>query len=548
MRRLLAARRPRSTLAERPVESHLEKPPVLLDDERVREFIRCGFLRLVPDVPAALHDEVDSLLRHACERETWYGNNILPRVPRMHAVLDCPVVRGALISLLGEDYYLHPHRAVHSSTPLERPDIDLTPEMDAPPMGKGSAAGSGWHQDAQSPLARARHHVPRYLIGFYFPHRVPVAMGPTRIQAGSHLFAQPVQPQDVVLEEIPAGAFFLLHFDMVHAGFPNRTDRTRYMAKFVFARTRPPGAPSWRHADPHWRRPAGCAPDFDLPATWGHIWGWMRGQAPAPRPHPAAQDSACAFGDLHQPTRLEAIYGDGHSNDSLRGALLAHAGADKHRRALITDDAGRPQPRDDVRGYPRRWNERAVVMEDAAYAFAAQGAAAVPTLVELLEHADPWVRINAAFALGEIGPPARQSIPALARCLDSPLQQEVRQTLDALTAIGGALAPALPRIERLLTRSNPRWQAPQVMRGWSGEDQVRLNAAFALLGAATAGEDPGAIERIAKACLGDKNGYVSAVATETLARIGTPSACAAALRFLAERRWDDTLMGRAKPF
>ena len=526
-------------------------PPVLLDDERVREFIRNGFLRLTPDVPAAVHHEVDSLLRHACERETWYGNNILPRVPRMHAVLDCPVVRGALLSLLGEDYYLHPHRAVHSSTPLERRDIALTPEMDAPPMGKGSAAGSGWHQDAQSPLARARHHVPRYLIGFYFPHQVPVAMGPTRIQAGSHLYAQPVQPRGVVLEDIPAGAFFLLHFDMVHAGFPNRTERTRYMAKFVFARTRPPRAPSWRHADPQWRRPAACGPDFDLPATWGHIWNWMRGAMPTPGAHsPAApaEENTRAFGDLHQPTRLEAIYGGGHTTDSLRDALLAHAGQNKHERVLATDDAGRPLPRDDVRGFPRRWNERAVVMEDAAYAFAAQGAAAVPALAELLEHADPWVRINAAFALGEIGPPAAQCVPALARRLDSPLQQEVRQTLDALAAIGGALAPALPRIERLLTRSNPDWQAPQVMRGWSGEDQVRLNAAFALLSGATAGEDRDSIERIANASLGDKNGYVSAVATETLARIGTPSATAAALRFLAERRWDDTLMGRAKPF
>ena len=526
----------------------MESSPLLLDDERVREFICNGFLRLTPDVPATVHQEVDALLRHACERETWYGNNILPRVPRMHEVLDCPVVRGALISLLGEDYYLHPHRAVHSSTPVERRDIELTPEVDAPLMGKGSAAGSGWHQDAQSPLSRARHHVPRYLIGFYFPHDVPVATGPTRIQAGSHLHAQPVQPHDVVLEHIPAGTFLLLHFDMVHAGFPNRTDRTRYRAKFVFTRSRPPSAPSWHHSDPEWRRPAACMPDFDLPATWTHIWNWMHGETPTGRAHQCAEGNTCAFGDLHQPTRLEAIYGGGHTTDALRDALLAHAGQNKHERALFTDDAGRPQPRDDVRGYPRRWNERAVVMEDAAYAFAAQGAEAVPTLAELLEHEDPWMRINAAFALGEIGPPARQCAPALARRLDSPLQQEVRQVLDALAAIGGALGPALPRIERLLTRSNPHWQAPQVMRGWSGEDQVRLNAAFALLSGATAGEHREELERIAKASLGDKNGYVSAVATETLARIGTPSACAAALRFLAERRWDDTLMGRAKPF
>lgn len=524
------------------------EPPVLLDDERVREFIANGFLRLTPDVDETVHQEVDELLRYALENETWYGNNILARVPRMHTVLDCPVVRGALLSLLGEGYYLHPHRAIHSSTPVELPEMELNPETNAPPMGKGSAAGSGWHQDAQSPLSRARHHLPRYLIGFYFPHAVPVAMGPTRIQAGSHFHAQPVEPSGVVLDDIPAGTFLLLHFDMVHAGFPNRTERTRYMAKFVFARTRNPRAPSWNHAEPAWRRPAACLPDFDLPNTWAHVWHWMRGASATGEESLGRTGDVAQFDSQQQPSRLEAIYGGGHTIDSLRAALLGHAGKDRHERALMKDSAGEPMPWDDVRGYPRRWNERAVVMEDAAYALAAQGAAAVPALIELLDHADPWMRINAAFALGEIGAPAGDVAPALARLLESPHQQEVRQALDALAVLGGGLAPALPAIERLLTQSNPNWQAPQVLRGWSGEDQVRLNAAFALLSGATAGENQDAIESLAKAALGDKNGYVSAVATEILVRIGTPSAHAAALRFLAERRWDETLRGRAKGY
>ena len=530
------------------VESQPAQPPVLLDDERVREFIANGFLRLTPDVDGQTHQAVDALLRQACEHETWYGNNILARVPQMHAVLDCPVVRGALTSLLGEGYCLHPHRAVHTSTPLETREITASPETDAPPMGKGSAAGSGWHQDAQSPLSRARHHVPRYLIGFYFPHDVPVAMGPTRFQAGSHMYAQPVQPSGVVLDDIVAGTFFLLHFDMVHAGFPNRTPRTRYMVKFVFARVGTPSAPSWNHAHPTWRRPAACLRSFDLPNTWAHIWRWMLGAtAPPkePRTGPATLDQ---FDSLDQPSRLEAIYGGGHTIKALRDALLAHGGQRRHERLLAKDADGYTVPRDDVRGFPRRWNERAVVMEDAAYALAAQGAAAVPALTALLDHADPWLRINAAFALGELGPSAQDAASALAQRLDSPHQQEVRQALDALAAIGAGLAPALPRIERLLTCNNPDWQAPQVMRGWSGEDQVRLNAAFALLSGVAAGGNARAIEPIAQAALGDKNGYVSAVAVETLVRIGTPSAHAAALRFLTERRWDETLMGRAKPF
>ena len=524
--------------------------PALLNDDQVREFIANGFLRLTPDVRPELHKEIEALLRFAEEKEAHYGNNILSRIPKMHQVLNCPVVRGALTSIAGPGYYLHPHRAVHSSTPVEDRTEALTPEINAPRMGKGSLAGSGWHQDAQSPLSRARHHVPRFLIGFYFPHETPVEMGPTRVQAGSHLYSQPVAPHGVVLERVPAGTFFLLHFDMVHAGFPNRTDKTRYMVKFVFARTRPPSAPSWDNHDAQWRRPAGCIPDFDLPATWGYVWNWMRGSpAPSTNAEPLG-DHLAHFDGTAQAARLESIYAAASARhiDRLVEALLANAGRNKHQRVLAKDDDGQPLPRDDVRGFPRCWNERAVVMEDAAYALAACGPEAIPALERLLTNADPWMQINAAFALGEMGTAAKGCVAKLAQLLDSPHSQVVRQTLDAIGAIGAGIGPALANIERLLAQTNLDWQEAQVTRGWVAEDQVRMNAAATLLNAVEAGEHLHAIERIASASLGDKNGYVSAIATEILTRIGTPTAHAAAIRFLAERRWDDTLLGRVKPF
>ena len=529
--------------------------PRVLDDEQVREFIANGFLRLKPDVDESLHKEIEALLRFAVEKEGWYGNNILARVPKMHDVLNCPVVRGALISTAGPDYYLHPHRAVHSSTPLGEAGSSLGGQslqasVDAPPMGKGSRAGSGWHQDAQSPLSRARHHLPRYLIGFYFPHDTPVKMGPTRIQAGSHLYANPVTPSGVLLEDVPAGTFFLLHFDMVHAGFPNLTDKTRYMVKFVFARTRHADQPSWRHADPHWRRPAGCVAEYDAPATWRSIWNWMRGAPQAPANGAGIDEHLARLNSADQPNRLESIYALAGSGeiDALAQALLAHANQGKHERTLAKGRDGQPMPRDDVRGFPRRWNERAVVMEDATYALAASGTAAMPALTALLTHEDPWMQINAVFALGELGPAAKETVPSIAALLDSPSSQVVRQALDALGAIGVGLAPALAQIERLLTQTNPSWREAQVTRGWVPEDQVRMNAALALLSAVNSGENLAAIERIASASLGDRNGYVSAIATEILTRIGTPTAQAEAIRFLAERRWDDTLMAHVKPF
>ncbi len=458
----------------------------------------------------------------------------------------------AIESIAGPDYYFHPHRAVHINTPVEERE-ELTPEIDGPKMGKGSIAGSGWHQDAQSPLSRARHHLPRYLIGFYYPHETPLDMGPTRIQAGSHLYAHPVAPHGVVLPDVvPAGTFLLVHFDMVHAGFPNHSDRTRYMVKFVFARTRNPTGASWHNEESDWKRPASCIPEFDLPETWSYIWHWMRGE-PRVQSDIAAgsvDNHLAQLNDRDQPTRLRSTYALAKLKeiDRLAQALVQSAGDDRHQRTLATDERGQPVPRDDVRGYPRRWNERAIVMDDATYALAACGPQASATLERLLAHEDPWVQINAAFALGEIGTPARKSVASLAKLLGSPHQQVVRQALDAIGAIGEGIAPALPAIERLLTTTNLEWQEPQVMRGWTGENQVRMNAALALLNAINAGECLEEIERLLTASLGDPNGYVSAIATEALTRIGTPTATRAALTFLSDRRWDDTLLGRVKAF
>ena len=107
---------------------------------------------------------------------------------------------------------------------------------------------------------------------------------------------------------------------------------------------------------------------------------------------------------------------------------------------------------------------------------------------------------------------------------------------------------SLENIESLLTNSNPDWQEPQVMRGWTGENQVRLNAAFALLAGINSDNDVDRIESILSKCLEDPNGYVSGVVVAALTRIGTPTSHALAIQYLQDRRWDDTLRGRIKPF
>ena len=520
----------------------------LLNDEQVRQFIVDGALVLQPDVDPELHERINQKLRFSMEQEFHPGNNVLARVPEIWTVLRAPNIRGALTSLLGPNYYVHPHRAIHSSHPVEDKEATFEPSHNGPPMGKGSRAGSGWHQDAQSPLSRARHHTPKYLIAFYFPHDTPEVMGPTRYQAGSYLFSEPHEPTGVVLPAgHKAGTFVLLHFDMIHAAWPNRTDLTRYMIKIVFSRTETPVVPTWFNVDEQWQQPDNVRAEVDLSPAWHYIWSWLHGQ---PKTERCASFSAENLNSLNEETRLRSVYTRFTDSEiqTLAEQIKALSGSELHNRRKAKRDDGSEIPRDHVIGKERRWNERAIVYDDAAYALAACGEPAIDPLLSLVRHADPWVRMNAVFALGEIGPAARRALPDLCELLEDKHQQVVRQTLDAIASIGDAMDNALDRIDSLLTNTNDAWQTAEVMRGWTGENQVRLNAVFALLSGINYDNDLDKIESILTNTLDDPNGYVPAVAVEALTRIGTTSSHATAIRFLQDRRWDDTLMGNLKPF
>ncbi len=85
------------------------------------------------------------------------------------------------------------------------------------------------------------------------------------------------------------------------------------------------------------------------------------------------------------------------------------------------------------------------------------GAPIVPALRDLLDHPDPTQRLNAAYALGEIGPAARAAVPALIRAMgrredgqDEFLEYAVR----ALGRIGPEARAAVPALHRLLGERN----------------------------------------------------------------------------------------------
>ena len=517
----------------------------LLSDSDIHRFLSDGVLLIEPDVDLEIHARIDKQIRHALENEFHVGNNLVSRVPEIYDVLRSPKVHGALVSLLGPNYYFHPHRAAHTSTPVPDQESEYAADHNGPPMGKGSRAGSGWHQDAQSPLSRPRHHTPKYLIAFYFPHDTPEPMGPTRYQAGSYLFSEPVAPTGVVLPDfVKAGSFLILHFDMVHAGWPNRTDLTRYMLKFIFVRTENPKLPTWTHTDSSFALHDDRRVKKNLTPAWQFLWSWLRGKPEVQNGHDYKTSD---LNSLDQEARIAAIYTP-HEVSDLIARLASVKGHDLHERRLYRNKEGRLVPRDHVIGTERRWNERAIVFDDATYALAAQGAQAVEPLVDELQGCDdPWYAMNLMFALGEIGRDAASSTAEIAAELNHPLQQVVRTALDALGAIGANLDCTFDQVRRLLTEENSDWQDAQVMRGWSGQDQIRLNAVFMLLNALNEDCDREEVEDLFRISLGDRNGYVSAVASEGLIRLGTPTSHATALQFLHDRRWDETISVR-NPF
>ena len=90
-----------------------------LNDEQMRRFICDGVIVLDSDISASIHQTIYDKIQWNNTREFNMGNNVLPRVPELQKILDSPVIHGAMQSVLGDDYILHPHRFMHASEPVD---------------------------------------------------------------------------------------------------------------------------------------------------------------------------------------------------------------------------------------------------------------------------------------------------------------------------------------------------------------------------------------------------------------------------------------------
>jgi HEAT repeat protein len=497
--------------------------PVLLTDAQMQRFIAHGYLLLQTQQPESVHRKIferfDALI--GLEGSQNPGNNLLPAVPELNQIFADPVVRGALTSVVGPDYVMHPHRALHNNIP----------GSDAQRMHKDSYWGY---------LRRVRNHRSRWVMVMYVPQATPLERGPTGVIPGSHYQMQ--RPDETVMPEIAgclqAGGFLLIHYDIWHRKMKNFTNDKRFMMKFEFVRMSDPVEPTWDHADPAWRLTD--LPGVDLSAVWRRQWDWLRGTRSADASAELETDVVAQLPDPDPRRRLAAISSVARNADAARTYLpqLASALHDEFEPiainaayAMVTagvdalpflvdvmardrgdDPDGNKSSHDGSQPDPGR------ASRSAAYGLVELGVASVPDSLRLLVEGGSHVRKLAAFVLGEIKSTAPELTEALCRAAADPVAS-VR--INAVEALG--LKPATPVSVATLTGA---------MKDL--DPQVRFSAALSL---AQIGPDAEAAVPTLRDALKDENRYVPGYAVEALERIATPEAMRAVLPFLKSSRW-----------
>ena len=459
------------------------RPNVPLSDGQLQSFIANGFLILKSSLPDAYHrliferfDEVATGIGH-------FGNNLLPLIPELVEFFDDPVVKGALASVLGPEYSMHPHRALHKNPP--------------------GSDEQQFHKDSYwGYTRRVRNHRPWWVMIMYFPQDTELAKGPTAVMAGSqHLNQRP----ESYCAEVPiaggAGSFVLIHYDVWHRKMKNSTDCNRYMFKFEFTRLKPP-----RRGQPvkAWDRPDD-SPALDLSPAWEATWHWLNGRTPATATHQA---------------HIEELGADDEAIGINAGYRL---GADPANVPALLDALdSNPTPHENERRYSDNgqiWREDATV-RNAAHGLVQAGDAAVPGLLDVVQSGTARGRKHAAFALGEIGATEQ---PALREALDD---DDVHVRIAAAEALGMGAPCRETRDALLAAMDDPA-------------SEVRFDATLSLVRAATQSTRKlmaKTVEPLADS-LYDSNRYVSAYAAEALERIGTREALEALVPFLRTARW-----------
>ena len=456
---------------------------VKLNDAQMGQYIRDGYVTVETGLPREFHGELFRKTDEVFEKEGNPGNNLVPRLPDVGRVLSDSAVTGALAGILGDDYFMEPHRHCHYNQP--------------------GSAGQDLHKDS---FTRRRHRT-RRVLAFYYPQDTTEDMGPTAVVPGSHYYNTSEGALDAggeVLVTVKAGTVVIANYDIWHRGTANRSDRPRYMMKFLVARMSEPGAPSSNGG-------GAAAGDGERHAAMRrHMWSWHSGMG--------AENGGGANGGSVE--RLADVVASGSERDAIDAAYeLGEAGnaAVPVLVELLDDDSGREW-----------WEQKASSIKgrgltspsaNASYGLTAAGRAAVPALIERTRDAQWWLRATAAETLGDIGPSAEETIPALNELAADEVAEVRAEAVHALGTVGQRGTDAVPALARALADE---------------EASVRREASLAL---ARTGERAEAAASSLIAALGDEDRYVRGNSVHALYLIDSADTRDALLRYLMASRW-----------
>ncbi|SFL44322.1 HEAT repeat [Paenibacillus sp. 1_12] len=485
----------------------------LLTDAQMRQFVTEGYVFLKADFADEFHLKLSETLDQVYKEEGNPGNNILPRIPDLAKVFDHPVIRGALSSVLGEDYMMHPHRHGHFNR---------------------SAEAGGWHKDSYWGHYKMRNHHPWWAMIFYYPQEVTLDMGPTGIMPGTQCYQTRTFVENETQEERKAtgsaGTFALVHYDIWHRANANIAGKDRYMLKFQFMRRLAPTKASWDHNEEAeaWVNPSSyTAPIYEHEVVWRNTWNWLLGKENDAANNEASQEQLAGWiSELeHEDKAIRVRAADqlglsaNGSNEVITGltqalyddfepvALNAAYGLARHGEAGI------------IQLLKALQDESIHVSRAAAYGVSTAGKAAVNGLIDILDSEDIKAVGGAAFALGEIGDAAAVAIPRLMDLMRSENEIIRRNTVEAIGLIGSSSEESVKGLELGIQ---------------DADDQVRFMAGMALTKMGSKAQN--AIPVIAHA-LNDENRYVRATAVDALYSMNTDTAKDILLKFLRDSRW-----------
>ena len=465
----------------------MSKHALQLTDEQMRDFIVNGYVKVQTDFPPSFHENVYEQLEAMFEQTGNLGNNVLPLIPEIQEIFDHPVIHGAMQGVLGSDYVMHSHRFCH-----------YNPE---------GSDGQGFHKDTYEGDEQIRRHRCRWTMAFYYPQDVTEDMGPTAVLPGSQYYetgeSAHEQPDLSLCGE--AGTVTIVHYDLWHRATPNRSDKKRYMLKFLFSRLGEPQAPSWKSDTADWHN--GEKPEH--PEMWESLWDWYYGKQ---------NGTANGISDTEVDTLIKTLDSDNERerlNAAYRLGRVGAAAVPSLKQALQGKS-------DAIRNY-------------AGYALSLTGAPAVPTLIDALQATDDSVRATAAYTLADMGKTAQEAIPALTRAAQDASEWVRRHATEGLGLIGQQVSDETDMSETV-----------QVLTNGLHDDHywIRDNAARALAKLGTRAE-PAISTLVAQ--LEDENRYVRFHAALALKEIKTAEAQEALFNHLFTSRWCE-LTTRGTPY